>query len=454
VSFVAEDEPAYVVGAGNNLTAVQAKIDEITAIHHRTGNLPVIPISKGGPTLHQALDDYTAHIQKTKIEVPFPKPFGRTQLRNVGRLKERHRDVALSTIGFDAISDMIDYWRSRPLVKRRGTPCKKKTAEHHIQEIIRFFKWLHRSERYDWRKPDDFDEVETKVEETAAELQARATPTQVKTYDLDQLKVLYEYATPLERFLMLLGLNCGFGAAETGTLTVNQAVLFQSHPFAVQLGYETGPNESFIKRIRIKNKVYGEHLLWSHTVKGLKWAVERRQQQGNATPDSPLMMTDNGLPCLKVTKSGHNGQWFANRWGDLTKRVRKDHPDFPKLSFGKLRKTAGNLIRRFAGGEVAGVFLCHGNPVKTDELSELYTNRPFASTFRAIRQAEEYLAPMFDAVPDPFGKYHQQYTSRKIVKRVLDLHQQNRSLREIADEVGLSKTTVQRHISRHQAGIT
>jgi hypothetical protein len=60
---------------------------------------------------------------------------------------------------------------------------------------------------------------------TSQEIAAKARPTQVDTFDLEELKILYRYATPLERALMLLGLNCGFGAAESGSLQLNQIFL-------------------------------------------------------------------------------------------------------------------------------------------------------------------------------------------------------------------------------------
>lgn len=449
VSIVAEDEAAYVEGAATNQQTVQQKLDEVTTAHLHNGNMTNETIAAGGPTLHQALTAYADHIRRTKVEVAVPQDFAFTRLRNVERLKERHKDVLLSVVGLDAIQDMIDYWRGRPAVKRRGTPCTSRTVRHHTQELLRFFKWVHRSDRFPWRKPADFADLETNVEETAAEVQARASSTQVKAYSVDQLRLLYEYATPLERLVMLLAVNCGFGAAESGTLTADQVFLHQSHPHADELGYVTQPDDSFIRRIRLKKVVYGEHLLWPHTVQALEWAVARRREAGSVGPDTLLLVTDRGQPCLKRTKSGHEGQWFANKWGGLTKRVQKDHPDFPKLSFGKLRKTGGNMIRLAAGGEAAGVFLCHGRPVKSDHLAEVYTNRVFGRVFQAIKDVQQKLAPVFAAVPEPFGVYHQMYTSRTTAKKIIELHLQGWSIRQIADEVKKSKTTVQRHVHWH-----
>ncbi len=84
----------------------------------------------------------------------------------------------------------------------------------------------------------------------------------------------------------------------------------------------------------------------------------------------------------------------------MIKRIRKDHPDFPAYNFSSLRDTASNRIRHIAGGEVAAVFLSHGEPVKKDNLLDLYTNRPFGDVFRVLRRLEEDLKPVFNAAPE------------------------------------------------------
>jgi len=43
-------------------------------------------------------------------------------------------------------------------------------------------------------------------------------------------------------------------------------------------------------------------------------------------------------------------------------------------------------------GEISGVFLCHGHPVKSDLLSDTYTNRPWKRVFEAIEKVREQLA--------------------------------------------------------------
>ena len=204
--------------------------------------------------------------------------------------------------------------------------------------------------------------------------------SQVSTYTVEELKLLNEYATPLERLLLMLALNAGLGAAEQGRIVLSHLFLRQRHPNADILaslqGFQSTADDSFILMTRPKTGVYGEWLLWPQTVEAIQWGRQRREAIGGASADAPLLVTDRGTPFLKQTTGGNRSQNFNRRWADLTNRVRSDYPEFPKLSFGRLRKTAGNMVRQIADGEIAGVFLCHGRPVKTDDLIDLYTDRP------------------------------------------------------------------------------
>ena len=160
-----------------------------------------------------------------------------------------------------------------------------------------------------------------------------------------------------------------------------------------------------------------------------------------------LFSTSSGKALTSQTKGGNRGRYIANAWDRLIARVQKEHPDFRKLSFGKLRKTGGNLVRQFAGGEVFGVFMCHGHPVKTDDLSEIYSNRPFPKVFGACDAVMEYLAPMFAAVPEPFPKTKTDFRgnpglSADTIAKIVELRAQGHKAQEVAEKLGITKKTV------------
>ena len=405
VSFVAEDEEAYVAGATANRTMVQEQIGELQqqiAIretkHIRGGNIGEIDLSRQGGMLHDAMKAYIEWIKKDYFRPALGriKDGGRTKIRQIETLMTRHENQPLSMLDEAAVEEMFRFWRQRPFKKDSTKPISRKSAENYIGELKRFFRWLHKCKDFDWRKPENFDEIKTKVDAAPGDQQRKLV--QVDTFSLDELRLLNEYATPLERVFLLLGLNCGFGVAEIASLLVGEVVLFKGHEERHQeiLGYQTTNADSFIKRIRRKNSVYGEHILFPQTVEAMQWVLERRRKHPDFHPESVLLLNDKGEAYNRPTKGNHRNQQIPNRFADLLQRIRRDHPDFPRLSFGKLRKTAGDLIRRFAGGEIHAVFSCvTASRLRPTILTDVYSNRPFGKVFKAIREVQEYLQPVF-----------------------------------------------------------
>src|SRR5262249_39545360 len=154
----------------------------------------------------------------------------------------------------------------------------------------------------------------------------------VPTWSVEQLAILNEYALPLERVFLLLGLNCAYGADQAGRLRI-------SH---LHLANEEG-KASYIRRIRRKKKILAITRLWSQTVQALQWALERRK--GQKHEQDFLLLTENGLPYWRQTKGGNHSQLIPNLWQKLLDRVVKDRPDFPRLPFNSLRDTSCNMIR-------------------------------------------------------------------------------------------------------------
>ena len=129
----------------------------------------------------------------------------------------------------------------------------------------------------------------------------------------------------------------------------------------------------------------------------------------------------------------------------------KDYPDFKRLSPKCLRKTSGNMVREIAGGEIMAVFHCRGQAVRTDHLADVYSNRPFGKVFQAIEEMQAKLEPMFEAVLGerfPRGaKKGGSNISLGTIERIQALHAAGRRVSEIVREVGVSETTVYRHIN-------
>lgn len=318
--------------------------------------------------------------------------------------------------------------------------------------MIRFLTWLHSTSEFEWTKPQAFNDFDRRIRRLPSD-HVKKSLEQVDTFSLDELRLLMRYGQPLDRLLLLLGLNCGFGRAEIASLLVGEVHLRRGHTPREQeiLGFATTNDDSFIKRIRRKSGVYGEHILFPLTVRALEWALERRKKFPDFDQTARLILNEKGTPLDQQTKGSNANQAIPNHFARLIKRIRDDGQTIRTLSFGKLRKTASDLIKRHSDGEIAGVFDCHGEPVKTDSLSDAYTNRPFGKVFRAIRAVETYLGPVFaEAGTSPFLPQPQTYTKRSVIERIIAFHEQGFFTGQIAAAVGLSGQTVSRHIQQYQ----
>lgn len=425
-------------------------------------SLNVLPTTSA--TLHEALDAYIEDVKRESVEPTMEGPVltssGAGMIGQIDTLKVRHPNFPLSSLDLQKCQQLIDLWRNRPFTNderiKPARPLAVRTCQNHISELIRFFKFLHRSRDFDWRKPEDFDDLKTKVKDIGDERTCIAHETQVRVYTPSELAILYKYATPLERLMILLGLNCGFRGAESGTLLKTHAFLDGPHPNAKYLkeisDFEGKPEDRFILYRRNKSKVYGEFRLWPHTIEILRWAVRRRDRicERLGIDRQNIFMTEKGFLCHRLTAGTKNrSQIFANKWRQLIERVRKDHPQFPNYSFKSLRKTAGNFMREAAGGEVAAVFLMHGKPVKTDDLLDLYTNRPFGKVFEGLLKVQAKLKPMFDAAPAEIcDQPMQQYTTMKVREQIVVLKKAGKTVTEIMAATGKSRPTILRTLNR------
>lgn len=423
------------------------------AIPQGTVRTPVTVVTRSpSATLHQVLQRYQDYLQKEffRQETGHISPWGKIQVRQIKNLKRHHPDLLLSKFDASAVGELIGYWRRRPCKLGTSEPISAKAASHYLGTLMRFLKWLNASSEFEWTKPQAFSDFDRRVRRLPSDHVKRSLE-QVDTFSLDELRLLMRYGQPFDRLLLLLGLNCGFGRAEIASLLVGEVHLRKGHTLREQeiLGYTTTDSDSFIKRIRRKSGVYGEHILFPLTVQALEWAMERRKQFPKFSPAARLVVSEKGTPLDQQTKGSNSNQLIPNHFARLVQRIREDGQELRPLSFGKLRKTGSDLIKRFSNGEIAGVFDCHGEPVKSDSLSDAYTNRPFGKVFQAIRTVQTYLEPVFrEAGPAPFLMQPQAYTKRSVIERIIQLHQEGVFTGQIAAAVGLSGQTVSRHIQQ------
>ncbi len=381
-----------------------------------------------GQTLHQALRAY-----QDAIRQEYEQPDGtitdnaNCKIRQTKTLITFLSDCDLGELDHAGCDSKFAVFRKRPLTRRYGNPMSRKSCQNYIGEMGRFFRWLHISKEWRWRFPEDFALISRKVVETDEDVERESED--VPTWTIEELKIINEYATPKERIFFLLGLNCAYGADQSGRLRITHLRLDHKLPH--------------IRRVRRKKRVLSIHRLWAQTKDGLRHFLETRQKN-----DSPfLLLTEKGLPYWRLTKGGNRAQTIPQLWNDLLDRIQKDYPDFPRHPFNTLRDTSANEIRKIAGEEIASIHLAHKHQSKNENLGR-YTNPTRRKHFRAIKRLEQKMQSVFEAVPIPWQQPKKVYVGLAVQKRIRDMKSEGAKPKDIAKQFGISTMTVYRHLEK------
>jgi hypothetical protein len=382
-------------------------------------------------TLHQALDSYSEYLaveyyDKTEAAI---SDTGKRKQYMATQLKSYLADRPLKSIRDQHSTDEVfGTLRQRPVTKRYGKPMSHSHSSHLISELDQFFvKWLHPSPHWDWSEPSGYHRVSRKPVSFEADVEHDSK--EVAVYSMEQLGTLYRYATPLERLLLLLGINCAYGADQIGRLKLKEV--------------NQGDVDTYIMRTRRKKRVRGQHYLFPQTVQGIHWATENRA----TNEDSLVLVNKRGNSLYRKTKGGNRSRDIPNAWYRLLDRIQKDHADFPRLGFNALRDTSATLIRDIAGQEIASLQLTHKHQ-STDRNLRRYTNPPFERLFNAQRELEQQLidAGVFELEGDAWEEREHQYVTEKQKAVMRSLSDQGASVATIAQKAGVSKTTVYRWV--------
>jgi hypothetical protein len=232
-----------------------------------------------GQTLHQALRAFQEYIEKEYVDSDGKiSDNGKSKWRQVKALSKYVPDMDLGELDFEKTDEVFGVFRRRPISIRYGTRMTPKSCKNYIGELGRFFRWLHRHPRFQWRKPEDFDDIKRTPREFDEDIENEAA--EIDVWSIDELVIINQYATPIERIFFLLGLNCAYGADQAGRLRSRHLSEFDG-------------GQNFLNRIRRKRKTRSIHLLWTQTEEGLLWAIERRKNQDYK--DDTLLLTEDCL---------------------------------------------------------------------------------------------------------------------------------------------------------------
>ncbi len=241
LDLVPEDPALY--EESNKLTQ-RLTGEKLRGLEGELKDLGVLPTGRTLPekliagSLHSAFDDYESEIRNHSLKPGSSDltPYGRLRLERVKRFRKSHDDIPLHDLNFDACSAMIAHWRNRPVGARGAT--SRDNARHHIGELMRFFRWLDTTQKYGWQFPRGLERVNRKVGMKDSEPKLSSITKNV--YSVEELTVLNQHATPIERLLFYVGLNCAMGAAEMGRLVEEDFLPKTKHEHAERLHF-AGP---------------------------------------------------------------------------------------------------------------------------------------------------------------------------------------------------------------------
>jgi len=389
-------------------------------------------------TLHEAFEAYKEHPRTNNVQAGTSNltAYGKLRLQRIDRFLKAHPEVPLHSLTLEKCTAMVTHWRNRPM-SFYGKPISVKDASHNIKELFRFFRWLNASDKFQWETPKGFGDIERRVVKRQEEKRLSVITKEVWT--VEELATLNKHATPLERMMLYLGLNCASGAAELGRLEINEFHLEEKHLYAKRLvGFESTEQDSFLTVIRPKTEVFGEWYLWPETVQIVRWGVERSRKIGSTL----IFVTEKGNRWYDENCTNAQAK-FANEWNRLLDRTVKSEPAFRRLPFGALRDTMTNTVRSHYDGELAHMVLAHGTAFVGDNLLDAYANKPWGKLHAALKELHGMYAPVFHATSSPLAT-EKHYLPIATKERVREMLAEGAGVGEVAKVTGVSRATVYR----------
>jgi len=325
---------------------VQQKMSELTDIRGpvvKEVRLPDAMSMGETATLFDALDAFAIHLKETgdRNEKGELKTKRRKTIKDVDTLKVQFADhnMPLWKLQLAEWEKLVAIWRNRPLTHKK-VRCKVSWSEQQIKLLYRFGRWLHTS-RFDWQKPDGFDDVNRKPVKLPQDDNGNVWQTITKeTYSPEELALIIENAKPFHRMIIAACVNCAFGQGEIGQWKTERMVFNERHKHEDNISFKSSDNDSWIVGPRPKTGCYGEHLLWPEVANAIQPYIDGRPV---------LWMTRNDTPIYNPNSLQPSSQ-IDNWWTGHIERLQKKHPNLEALPFGSLRDVLPNILTRDCTG--------------------------------------------------------------------------------------------------------
>ena len=358
------------------------------------------PTNPVAGTFHEALDKYDAYIEN---DVSLRVGHGTKENRHgqVKYLKAQHRDMPLAFLDLAACRKLFDHWTGRPIMtEETGERYGFGTCKHRVSELNMFFDWLHITDQFAWRKPEDYDTINKVIVKDQKKRSIRELIAK-PTFSVDELASINRHCEPLERVLLYLGLNCAFGAAESGRLEFDDVFFRQENPLSYlwkNHNFTSDESDSWIAYLRPKTGVAGCWWLFPETVEALEAWIKIRPKSS-----TELVIVSEVGTSLYREKSKNAQSGFANKWYNLLDKLPEppssggcEQNIISRLPFGTLRDQLPDWAVSRGESEASSIALSHGSPFK-DDLLTCYANLPFPRLFEVQKRYREFLKPVFTA---------------------------------------------------------
>ncbi len=324
--------------------------------------------SKATTTLYGAMDAYEQALAGKRVSAAHR---WRTK-QCLGRVKLNQPDVPMSKVDYAFLDRIADFWKARPVSKRKGTPLAAATVVNILQVCRAFFSWVDDTTWGGWEGPRKLTRpfnVERKDLMTPQEVRKAAT---IEQLDIPSIVAMYRAGKDYQRAIILTALFSGSTQMELAVLTKEEFNL----------------NAGLLDHYRHKTGVRG--LFWMPPE-----LIKLLQSEFKEHTKKPLAFyTRNGNPLVTFEGDKKVCDSVLQMWNRLKTPAKR--PDALPVKY--LRKFAGDYATRHGGEALGQAMLSHA---PTSVLGKHYTSTRDFEALHTVQQklyAELVAAGMFKEV--------------------------------------------------------
>lgn len=328
------------------------------------------PLRGRSVTLYKAIESYLADYKPKVSEGRYLR-----QATALKAYKHQQPDCPLTAVMWEELNATVAHFVARPHTSH-GKAMAVATVQTTVKAIYALYDWLDLSGQ--WDAPKRLDRL------FRVKYESLKTPTEVKqdgcgpeTFTVDELRTLWQNATPRQR--LYLGLPLNIGETAQGIADLLKVDLVQRNERWV------------IDRNRRKTGVRGVYPLWPEV------ATLVRCEMNTDEAEPRLFLSLDGKPLVWFHSTGRVDS-VSKTWANLLNRCSAVR----KLGHKFLRKTGASMIETLTGSDrIAEMYLSH----KGDTVAKKhYLARDFSTLANALDKMRAHLDPVFsvavNSIPD------------------------------------------------------